>query len=549
MSRFGSDANSYSQATVGIFDEAGNRVVDTSVQYSSSPLGVAARSQALYGIANAQFNLTPPAVESVLEDNQNPLPYWSVTNLSDGRLTAYSVFDTTTGTWGVELNPSAGSASDSIMLTTRSYLLNDDSLALRQRAYLTLAKTGSAAGTTQWNAVMTAEYFDTNGASLSGGTAYAIGTALDTATFTTINGVTTSGTAAISASAAYVEIDITLSCTANVTGSAKATLKSMLLQTSSATTSKSFLIAERYTASTTWTRPTGVDYVSVWAVGGGAGGASGTAASHTTNGGTATAGVGGGGGAINYIKGLYVGDQTTISIGVGTGGAGGGAAVHTKPVAQATGGTAAGSAGANGGNTTFGTYLTAQGGQAGAGGTATLGIYGDSTSTSGAPQNSGAAGTVGNSPTNGYLLPYHTTYAAAGQGSGTATASSTGAGASSIGTVTAGGAGSAVSAGGAPSGGFASTSVTQANNGGIGGAGAGGPSASFAFTAIGTVTVNGGRGGSASANSGSGGGGGGIAMGWLNSATGSIFTNSRIVSTSGAGGNGGDGYVIIVYTA
>jgi hypothetical protein len=545
MARFGSDANSYSQSTFGIFDEAGNRVVDTSVRYSSSPLGVAARSQALYGIANAQFNLTPPAVDSVLEDNENPLPYWSVTNLSDGRLTAYSVFDTTTGTWGVELNPSAGSASDSIMLTTRSYLLNDDSLALRQRAYLTLGKTGTAAGTTQWNAVMTAEYFDTNGASLSGGTAYAIGTALDTATFTTINGVTTSGSAAISASAAYVDIDITLTCTANVTGSAKATLKSMLLQTSSGGSSKSFLIAERYTASTTWTRPTGVDYVSVWAVGGGAGGGSGTAATHPqSNAGTATRGEGGGGGAINYIKGLYIGDQTTISVGVGTGGAGGGAAIYTKPVAQAAGGTAAGSAGANGGNTTFGTYLTAQGGQGATGGTATLGIYGDSTSTSGATVG-GTAST--DSPTNGYLLPYHSTYAAAGQGSGTAT--STGTGTASATPVSAGGAGSAVSAGGG-SGASANSLGTAFSNGGVGGAGGGGPRIIFAITATGTATANAGGGGNASANSGSGGGGGGASLiRFGGTATATNFTNSRLISTSGAGGNGGDGYVIIVYTA
>ena len=590
MPRFGSDANSLSQSIVGINDESGNQLVDTSVDFSASPLGAAARAQALFGIANAQFNLLPPEPASELANFSNPLPYWSVDNLSDGRLTATSTFDTATSTWGVVLNPTAGSASDSITLKTRSYLLNDDNLSLRQKAFLTLAKSGTAAGTTQFNVVMTAEYFDANDASLSGGTAYAIGTALDTATFTTINGFTTAGSAAIGASAAYADIKVTLTCSANVTGSAKATLKSLLLQSSTPTTG-SLLIVERFTSSTTWTVPTGVTTLAgAWAIGGGGGGGGGGLYSNDDpdSASGATAGGGGGAGAWVYGQNLYVGDLSTISIGIGAAGAAGtataGTVIGTNSVSSGKIAGTGGNGGA-GGDTTFGSILLAKGATGGQGGGAGTSYTTSIGGTPGTPQTgsyvyayggtvvevdasqtggTGFIATASNKATAYFLTPtllapFNPTYAIGGASQSSTASSWT----ATIGTVTTSSirgastsAGTGLIQGGAGGGGgraqgtaLAIAATTAAGGTArFSGAGGGGAAIVWNATSAGTVsgTLTGGNAGSAATNSGAGGaGGGGVAYHKANFTR----TNHRgtVVMTSGSGGAGADGLVVVTY--
>ena len=107
-----------------------------------------------------------------------------------------------------------------------------------------------------------------------------------------------------------------------------------------------------YTASTTWEKPDGLEYIEVWVCGGGASGEGGD-----------SDGVGGGGGgggcAFGVIDESELSATTTITIG------GGGVGVSGN--------------GATGGNTTFGSFLTGNGGvggssnTGGAGGTATGG--------------------------------------------------------------------------------------------------------------------------------------------------------------------------------
>jgi hypothetical protein len=584
--RFGSDANSLSQSIVGVTDEAGNALVETSVDFAASPLGVAARAQALFGVPNAQFNLVPPDTSAVLEDYENPLPYWSVENLSDGRLTAYSVFDTATSTWGVELDPTAGSANDSLTLKTRSYLLNDDNLSLRQKAFLTLAKSGTAAVSTQWNVVMTAEYFTAADASLTGGTAYAIGTALDTASFTTINGFTTAGTAVIGASAAYVDIKITLTCSANVTGTAKATLKSLLLQSSTPTGGGGgLLIVETFTSSTTWTIPTGVtSLVGAWAIGAGGGGGAG--AGVLSRGGTITdavnGGGGGGSGGMAYATNIPLGTATTISIGVGAGGAGGTAGTPTM------GASANGGNGAVGGASTFGVFLTGSFGGGGTGGivqsnyNATGGETGGGTAGNASNQVFAATGTAGQtggrgSATGGgqsgggrffpdLVPPFATGLGTAGAAqdgiSGTQNVtvdtggtiwSALGTGGSGAGTgLLASGGGGGGSRGTTNSGGTAVT--LNAYNGGTspsGGAGGGGAwvivkgnSTTLNFGG----TVSAGNGGDAIANTGGGGGGGGGAGFQRNQPNPQTIAGSA-AARGGNGGQGGSGLVVVAYIA
>ena len=144
MPIFGSDGGFQANNRGGVIDAQGNTIVSADTTFGASPLGVAARTQALFGVPNANFNLTPPDPSSPIAANSNDLPYWTIDNVSSGVMTATSVFDATTQTWGVELNPGTAANGSTLTLSTRSYLLNDDNLSLRQRALAVLSKIGRA---------------------------------------------------------------------------------------------------------------------------------------------------------------------------------------------------------------------------------------------------------------------------------------------------------------------------------------------------------------------------------------------------------------------
>lgn len=574
MPTYGSDGGFQADNRGGVIDEQGNTIVSSDTEFAASPLGVAARTQALYGIPNASFNLTPPDPAAPIVANQNDLPYWSIEDLSGGVMTATTIFDSTTQTWGVELNPGTAASGSSLSLSTRSYILTDDNLSLRQKALAVLSKSGTAAGSTQWNLTLSAIYYDSTDTALS--TAF-IGTALDTGTWTSFSGTTTSGGSAISASAQYVDLTFALTATAAITGSAKATIKSCLLQTSTGAASQSFLVTETFTSSTTWTRPTGVNYlVAVVVIGAGGGGGGGGAvlergpasSNYTTVGG----GGGGGGGGWHILQNLYVGDQTSVTIGIGAGGTAGTGVVATKAAggtAQFTGIARYPTAGGNGSNTTFGSYITALAGQGAivstndglggnsayaGGGTPTSTVYGTAylNGTKGRDASGTAAGTYAN-PIMAYsLLPNTPLGGGAGGAAGSATTSG-GSGTAQIGLPGAGGsAGYGGGGGGAGrSDAGASPSRYDGNAGIIGGSGGGGGVAWRTVVGTATITANGGSGGTVYPASGAGGGGGGGAM--LNSpptAAGTASYNaSTLTATGGAGAPGSGGCVIISYVA
>ena len=563
MPTFGSDGGFQADNRGGIIDSQGNTIISADDSFGASPLGVAARTQALYGIPNANFNLTPPEPAEPIVANQNDLPYWSVTDESGGDITATSVFDATTQTYGVEINPGTADNGSIFRLSTRSYLLTDDSLALRQKAQAVLAKSGTAAGTTQWNLTLDCVYYDANDTALS---TAVIGTALDTGTWTSLAGTTTPGGSAINSAAQYVDLTFTLTTTAEVTGSATATLKSLLLTTSvpGGGGSQSFLVAETFTANDTWTRPTGVDYL-VAAIAAGAGGGGGGGQIRSTSG-TAqnyAGAAGGAGGNWWLIRDLYVGDQSSVSIGIGSGGAGGTAQTFSKASGATAGTVANGAAGASGGSTTLGSYVTVFGGNGAAasvnagatgpsGGVAgsapTSQVWGGSAVTAGAGGAGGGngGGSAASGAAGGFspftIIPYSPEPT-----SGASGAASSGSG----GTHTAGAAGTAIpglSGGGGGSGGGsarATSTVGASGNGNYGGGGAGGSRAIWLASGTVTVTATGGDGGNA-ANVGGGGGGGSLA---LASATTTVFKNSTQTLTSGAGGSGANGFVTIVYIA
>jgi hypothetical protein len=560
VAQFGSRTNSVSQNLSAVQDPQGNLIVSPDNSFGASPLGIAARTQALYGIPNANFNLLPP--ESTAEiATGNELPYWQIVNL--GAITATMTFDETAQAWGVLIDPSSAGSGDSLSLTTRSYLLNDSNLSLRQKAFASITKVGTMA-TSQWNLVMNATYYDSAGSALS---TYAIGTANSGTTWTSINGFTTTGTAVIDAAAQYLDLDLTLTTTTAVTGTAKVDLNSVLLQTSTGGGggAQSFLITEEFTTSGTFTWPTGVDYlVAAVGIGAGAGGEGGASRwqiglGTTTNSGNikVDGNAQGNSGPWVIARDIPRGTSTSLVIGIGAGGAGGAGGTLSKAAGTyIADGTALGGAGGIGGLTTIGNYYTL--------GSATNSTviagttFGDSrlTGASGAgaslfgtvvpyypytPTTFGTGQSGGSSVTNtfagtttGYTAFPSTALA------GTGVAGSTGAGGASA-------FGSAGKTGTVQTSSVGTTTQMAANNSG---GGAGRSLAQYvngtARTTGNTITMTASNGGSA-AYYGAGGGAGGVVC--LSVGGTAYGKASDWTLTGGNGGNGQPGYVVLVYVA
>lgn len=581
MSQIGATRNIAAQSLTSTTDPQGNAIITPDTEFGSSPAGTALLTQQLFGLPNATFNLTPPDVYSAIGPD-NKLPYWDFIEYSDGVMAGSAVYDSTTQTWAVELNPGTAASGDYCALTTRSYLINDDNLGLRQQVFSILSKSGTAGGTaSQWNLTLSATYYSATDTALS--TAF-IGTVYDTGTWTSLSGTTTTGGSAISASARYVDLQYKLTATAAVTGSAKAKIKSTLLQ-SSTIASKSFIVTETFTSSTTWAVPTGVtSLLAVVAVGAGGGGASGGIAAIRQVGQIRVAGSGGGGGAPYLIvRDLPIGTASSISVGIGAGGAGGTAQTFTKAANNSANTATQGAAGAGGGATTFGSYFTVVGGGGGtagqvnnnnlaatAGGGGTAGTFTSdyASATPGTPFTT-ATGGVGGSCTaatapyfseagspGGYgalalIYPYATAKLGVNGGTATTSGTATTFTAGAIGTAL----GSATFGGGGGGGGSLAGTVTVSASGGAGGAGtpyrgaAGGGGASVIACitggGAGTVSATAGSGGAAPAYGGGGGGAGG-GLGFSTTSTGN-YDARPIAGTSGAGGKGSDGYLAIVY--
>lgn len=306
----------------------------------------------------------------------------------------------------------------------------------------------------------------------------------------------------------------------------------------------------------TWTRPETVTVLDfVIAAGAGGGGAGGNLNTTTASTITVNGTCGGGSGATGYVQGIYVGNVSNISIAVASGGSGGAARTFTKATGVSTTSSQTANSGSSPSNTTVGSYITAG---SGGGGTASVAGSAGSWSSTIYPTDShngdiasaspgtgvGIAGTGSywylNTVDPNYYLPKLSSTAAT-TGTRTVTGFS--------GSIAANGSVSSaqyIPGSGASSGGI-STSSPSDGGVGIGGGGAGAasctnnPNASSGASAT-VVTSNGGAGAL-----GCGGGGGGSVA--VYSATGGLtyYTNCTLNITSGAGGAGGDGFVIIAY--
>lgn len=275
------------------------------------------------------------------------------------------------------------------------------------------------------------------------------------------------------------------------------------------TPAKALSNTQTFTASGTWTKPTGVTSVMIVAIAGGGGGGSGA---REPSGTVSSGGAGGGGGAYTTRTVPASLLSATETVTVGTGGAGG-----TSVTTDAT----VGNAGSAGANSVFkaATFLVANAGAGGGGGStgaATAGSGGGGGSNGGAGGASSGTGGAGSSGTSvGIAAP------GGGGGGGVTTAPAASSGA----------AGGNVSSAGGNAGGTAGTA---------GGAGGAGVTVTTGYPLAGT---GGGGGASATAAaSGAGGAGGKYGSGGGGGA-GSLNTFA-----SGAGGAGADGIVIVIST-
>ena len=582
--RSGTNRLSNELSSGDILDDSGKQLVNVGVGFGDAPVSESIVAQVKYGVPNGQFNLLPQEAYSAIGPD-NDLPYWKVEDLCDTTGAIEAKITTTDGglTYGLTIDPTGAILDDSIVITARAPVLTDTNLSLRQKLVSTLTKSSAYSSTNQWNLTASATYYDHSNVQLDSRT---IGTAAHNASWTQLGGTTTTGGSAIPGGAKYVDIAFTLTALATVTDTTTVTINSVLLADSAPATG-SFLVTQTFLASGTWTRPTGVDYVSVALIGGGNGGQPGAAALDASSSNVGSrGGAGGNSGQHLVVRDIYVGDVSTVAVGVGAGGAGGVPGTALKP----NGGTfptvntsrissTGGSSAAIGGASSFGSYVINKTGS----GTVLADFTGPSdaslaygydlstwarggtaadTTTGGTALGAGAgSATFGGGRT---IVPLQNVAIGTGVvvsgGTGYYTTTTSGTGWSYLFISSQpGGVSSGLAGGGAGGGGVANNTGTAnavsnggsaagTTNGGPGG-GAGWLLANMQTASAGRViAVYGGPGGNAGFGGGGGGGGGPAWLRWSN-VNNTIYAASTFTGIGGEGGDGSDGYVVISYVA
>jgi hypothetical protein len=599
VSRYGSDATFAGNADGGVIDNQGNPIISTGIGPGASPLGYAVLNQIVGKFPNGLINFPPQDISTAIGNFDNPLPFWNVTDESDGRINAkFVILDSAISSAlssAISASNVGGSGGGSYvglggLKITPTNALSGDTFTLSQRAptvvipklkeigWAVYGYTGPGTPTSAFYVTTDVIYYDGEGAAISTatlGSTTNFSIAVSNGKVHTGYTQGTSSTDYVSDSATEVEMISTLVVTAGtVTEDQSIYISSMVVSPefgASGSATPEGRVYRTYSSSSTWVVPTGVQTIDVVAIGAGGGGASGALSRLINSGNTAGTGLGGPpGGASGYGFARDVGvlPGGTVTITLGSGGAGGAANTYVKPVGTAsTDGTAAPAVGGAGGassiSITHGTMISITGG--GGGGTAAVGAPGVVTvnSPAGVTVAAGTAATsattIPSSPASSstnlftpYIQPSDWYAAAAGEDAY--------AGATNTSPVVLALGGSAYadkgfSSGGAWGGSAVSTTATSstaitAQAGGVGRYGSGGGGGASGVRISGTVNTDAtffsGAGADSNGYGSGGSGGGGLRMnaGSLNSSERAAYD---IYIESGAGGEGSNALAIISY--
>lgn len=563
MPIIGSDGGFQADNRGGIIDELGNTIVSANTEFGASPLGVAALTQAQYGIPNGTFDLTPPDPTSPLVANENDLPYWTVEDLSDGQITITPTYSSTN--WSMRVAFGTALSGSTYTLTTRQSVISDTNLSVKERVFSRLQRFGTPGASSQWSLTLKARQYNAEGTRLST-------TTLGSTTETDLSTTQFTGELTISATAAYVEFEFEMTATANITGSTYFDIMNLLIGTRSILQPSSGRVYVTFNSSGSLTVPTGVRLMDIIAIGAGGGGASGQLQTSTTEtAGTAFGGRGGGPGSYVYATNFRVDAGKVLTVTIGAGGLGG-TANHYEKAAGVSGSnqTLASVVGSNGGETRVNydglNYMVIASGGAGASATApgaagTLNVrqrsffYTTVGGSAGATTTAGWAVGPGEDSSN-YFLPENSLFddwfpGIAGEDayvgathSGTQYFVSNGGASNQDGFCVGGSMGGSAITTTTTGGGTTSISVSTGGQASYGGAGGGGAAVARINTTGLDVTMFAGA-GAWPQSKGSGGGGGGAVR--IKSSSSGNYTSAEIYLDSGAGGDGKDGYVVLSY--
>jgi microcystin-dependent protein len=177
MPDYGTDKLSLQNTTGAIQSAAGDPLLSTDSDSSQAVVfGAIATREIQTAIANGAFDSKPPLPDEIIDEEANPIAYWSVSDSSGGTITAKSVVEATNPsgfTIGITVPTSTPSGLSWSMSTFFPITGNSaEVLGLDPIVYLDAVIVG---GTPNINVVLTMEFADVDFAPV-GGTAYGTAT-------------------------------------------------------------------------------------------------------------------------------------------------------------------------------------------------------------------------------------------------------------------------------------------------------------------------------------------------------------------------------------
>lgn len=221
MGKYGTDLTGFGAYEGGINTDKGAPIVSTSSVGSSAVIfGPAALREQEAGLANGDFQIPPDAAGSAITED-NPLPYFSTSDSSSGRITL-ALADSTAapGSNLLRYTITSGLNADSFYVERIVPIVSSEARSFNYQAHAAIAAATSSAN---YSFTLTAQYLQSDGSTTTGtaGTATATGASLNTTIaslgFSYEVYADAHGGAPAPANASYLRLRYTISLTGSVT--------------------------------------------------------------------------------------------------------------------------------------------------------------------------------------------------------------------------------------------------------------------------------------------------------------------------------------------